>query len=60
MALNVTLLLVLDEMVEYFKTNDLLGFSGTTISTVYRGWSVKREKHPVSISSLGVNALLMS
>ncbi len=41
------------------KTADLLRFSRTTISRVYREWS-KKEKYPVSGSCVDENALLMS
>ncbi len=36
-------LLVPDGWSEYFKTHDLLGFSRTTISRVYREWSEKEK-----------------
>ncbi len=41
------------------ETADLLGFSHTTISRVYRELSKKR-KYPVNSSSLSENALSMS
>ncbi len=41
------------------KTADLLRFSRTTISRVYREW-FEKEKYPVSDSCMDENALLMS
>ncbi len=41
------------------KTADILGFSPTTIYSVYREWS-KKEKYPVSSSCADENVLLMS
>ncbi len=45
------------------KNTDLLGFSHTTISRVYRGFttfSVRKRKYPVSGSCVDENVLLMS
>ncbi len=43
------------------KTADLLVFSCTAISRVYREWcGVKKRKYPVSGSCVDENALLMS
>lgn len=39
---------------------DRLSYSHTTISRVYREWSEKRRKYPVSCGSLGEYALLMA
>jgi len=41
------------------QSAQLLGFSHTTISRVYTKNAVKREKHPVWVSPVGQNALLM-
>ncbi len=41
------------------ETADLLGFSHTTISRVYRN-GLKKRKYPVSGSCVDENALLMS
>ncbi len=58
MTLNVEWLLVPD-VLSISKTADLLGFSCTTISRVYREWCEK-YKYPVSGSCVDENALLMS
>ncbi len=65
MTLNEEWLLVPDGMFCHFKcfaiskTADLLGFSCTIISSVYREW-FEKEKYPVSGSYVNENALLMS
>jgi len=41
------------------QTAQLLGLSRTTISSVYKEWFKKREKHPVCSSHVGENAFLM-